>query len=107
MPVDQINGLQITLPQITTYAPFDSVKHYEDYIARLKQIPATLDQAIAVMRQGELDGLMPPKYLLEKTVDQTQKIAEPAGDKNPFTAPATKFPMQLQPRIENVCTMRW
>jgi uncharacterized protein (DUF885 family) len=92
MPVDQINGLQITLPQITTYAPFDSVKHYEDYIARLKQIPATLDQAIAVMRQGELDGLMPPKYLLEKAADQTQKIAEPAGDKNPFTAPATKFP---------------
>src|SRR6202007_3297977 len=84
MPVDQYNGLQITLPQITTYAPFDSVKHYEDYIARLKQIPAAFDAAIAVMRQGEQDGLMPPRYLLEKTIPQCKNIAGLAGDANPF-----------------------
>jgi uncharacterized protein (DUF885 family) len=92
MPVDQYNGLQIALPQITTYAPFDSVKHYEDYIARLRQIPATFDAAIAVMRQGEQDGLMPPKYLLEKTLPQFRNIADPAGDANPFAVPAAKFP---------------
>src|ERR1700678_445845 len=32
MPVDQMNGIHIVLPQIPTFAPFDSVKHYEDYI---------------------------------------------------------------------------
>src|ERR1019366_1835862 len=44
MPVDQYNGIHLTLPQIPTYAPFDTVKHYEDYIARLKQVPVSLDR---------------------------------------------------------------
>jgi len=74
MPVDQFNGIHIYLPQIPTYAPFDSVKHYEDYIARLKQIPVSLDQATDVMRQGMRDGLMPPAYLLEKTLPQCDDI---------------------------------
>jgi len=92
MPVDQYNGLQIFLPQIATYAPFDSVKHYEDYIARLKQIPASFDQAVLVMRQGVQDSLVPPRYLLEKTIPQCKDIADAAGEKSPFAAPLAKFP---------------
>jgi uncharacterized protein (DUF885 family) len=92
MPVDQFNGVQIFFPQIPTYAPFDTVKHYDDYIARLKQIPSRFDQVIAVLKQGEKDGLIQPKYLIEKTVPQCQNIADPAGETNPFGLPATRIP---------------
>ena len=92
MPVDQFNGIHIYLPQIPTYAPFDSVKHYEDYIARLKQIPVSLDQATDVMRQGMRDGLMPPAYLLEKTLPQCDDIVKSAGEANPFATPVKKIP---------------
>ena len=46
--------------------PLDSVAHYQDYIARLHQIPRVLEQTTEVMRQGMKDGLMPPKLVLEK-----------------------------------------
>ena len=45
-----------------------------------------------VARQGEKDGLMPPKFLLEKVAAQAQSIAEPAGEANVFGQPVAKFP---------------
>jgi uncharacterized protein (DUF885 family) len=92
MPVDQFFGVQITVPQIATVAPFDTVKYYEDYIARMHQVPGRFEQLTATMRQGMKDKLMPPKYLLEKTVVQCHDIATQGGEKNPFAAPVLHFP---------------
>ena len=44
------------------------------------------------MRNGMRDGLMPPKYLLEKVSIQAQEIADDSLDKSPFTSPVRKFP---------------
>lgn len=92
MPVDQFNGAHLLFPQISTYAPFDTVRHYDDYLARLKQIPSRVDQILALLRQGEQDHLMPPKYLLEKVVVQCQNVADPAGEANPFAEPLKHMP---------------
>jgi uncharacterized protein (DUF885 family) len=51
-----------------------------------------IDQLIGVLKQGEKDRLMPPRYLLEKTVDQCRKLAAPEGEANAFGRPVTKFP---------------
>jgi uncharacterized protein (DUF885 family) len=92
MPVDQFNGVQIWLPQIATLAPFDTVRHYQDWIARLHQVPRVLSEVTEVLRQGMRDKLMPPKYLLEKAVQQTETLANTGGIANPFAAPATHIP---------------
>jgi uncharacterized protein (DUF885 family) len=92
MPVDQIGGIQLQLAQFTAIIPFDSTKHYEDYVGRLRSIPQTIDQTIEVLKQGEKDKLMPPRYLLEKTVEQCKSIAAPAGEENVFGRPVVKFP---------------
>ena len=63
------------------------MKDYENYIARLHQIPRVLDQVTANMKVGLHDHLMPPKFLLEKVTVQAQEIANAAGDKSPFTQP--------------------
>ncbi len=94
-PVDQFNGIQILLPQVVAAVPLDSVQHYEDYVARLRQIPHLLDEAMELMRQGEKDRLLPPKFLLERTVEQCQSIANPAGEANPFAEPLRRFPESI------------
>jgi uncharacterized protein (DUF885 family) len=66
MPVDQFNGIQIGLADLPNAVPLDSVKHYEDYVARLHQIPRVLNQTEEVLRLGAKDNLMPVKFLLEK-----------------------------------------
>jgi uncharacterized protein (DUF885 family) len=91
MPIDQFNGLHLQLAQFASMVPLDSTKHYEDYLARLDKVPALFDQIIDVLKQGEKDQLMPPRFLLEKVVTQIQSIAQPAGEANVFGRPAAKF----------------
>jgi uncharacterized protein (DUF885 family) len=91
MPVDQFNGIHLLLAQFVAALPFDSTKHYEDYVARLNQVPRVIDQLIEVLKQGEKDKLMPPRFLLEKVVTQCKSIADPAGEASVFGKPVVKF----------------
>jgi uncharacterized protein (DUF885 family) len=97
MPVNQFDGVQIFYPQLQSIAPLDTTQHYDDYVARLHQIPRALGQVIALLQAGERDGLLPPKYLLEKTVTQCQDIAAAPGETNVFALPVTKFPAAIPP----------
>jgi uncharacterized protein (DUF885 family) len=92
MPLDQFNGVHLALAQFVSAMPFDSTKHYEDYIARLNQVPGLLDELTDVLKQGEKDKLLPPRFLLEKVVKQCEAIAEPAGEASAFGQPVAKFP---------------
>jgi uncharacterized protein (DUF885 family) len=94
-PVDQFNGIQIMLPQIVSAIPLDSTKHYEDYLARLHQIPRLLDETIAVLQEGEKEKLLPPKFLLEKVVGQCQSITAASGTASSFAEPLKKFPPSI------------
>ena len=91
MPVNQQNGVHTRLADLPNAMPFDSVPHYQDYISRLHQIPRALEQTTEVMKQGEKDGLMPPKFLLEKLPGQCDGII----DANPFLEPTKKFPKEF------------
>ena len=66
MPINQQNGVHTGLADLPLSVPFDSVKHYEDYIARLHQIPRVLSQTTEVLRAGLKDKLMPVRFLIEK-----------------------------------------
>jgi uncharacterized protein (DUF885 family) len=95
MPVDQQNGIQIFLPDLVNVLSFDSVKDYEDYLSRLTQVPRLLDQTIIQMRKGMNEKLMPPRFLLEKVVDQSSALASHEPEKSPFAQPFSNFPMSI------------
>lgn len=92
MPIDQFSGLHIQLPQLVSMLPFDSTRHYEDYLTRLHQVPQGFDRVIELLKAGENDKLMPPRFLLEKTVGQCKTISDPAGEANLFARPVMDFP---------------
>jgi len=95
MPVAQNNGIQIDLPQYVSVLSFQSVKDYEDYIARLKAWPVLFDQTMVQMRKGMAAGRMPPRFLLEKVVDQANGIATQQPEKSPFAHPFFDFPKTM------------
>jgi uncharacterized protein (DUF885 family) len=91
MPISQMRGIHNSLADLPNLVPLDTAQHYEDYIARLHQIPRAFEQTIEVLRQGEKDGLMPARKLLEQIPAQCEgTIAE-----NPFLAPTKKFPASI------------
>jgi uncharacterized protein (DUF885 family) len=95
MPVDQFNGLHSELPQLVSILSFDSVKDYNDYIARLKKIPTAFQQISDNMMTGIDDHRVPPKYLLEKVLVQVNAIAQQKPEDTPFARPLKKFPANI------------
>jgi uncharacterized protein (DUF885 family) len=88
MPVNQMDGPHLRLADLPLAVPFDSVKQYEDYIARLHQIPRVFTQTEEVLRAGVQDHLVPVRFLIEKVPAQCQGVI--AAD--PFLLPTKKFP---------------
>src|SRR5208337_3733292 len=68
--------------------PFDSVKHYEDYISRLHQIPMAFLQTEDVLRAGVRDHLVPVRFIAEKVPGQADGVITA----DPFLLPLKKFP---------------
>src|SRR5882724_8086882 len=95
MPVSQNSGPHIDLPQLVSLLAFTNVKDYEDYIARLKQMPRVFDETVVQMRKGMAEGLMPPKLLLEKVVDQAGGIGAQKPEDCPFAGPFAKVPESI------------
>jgi len=93
MPISQMQGIHRDLADLPNSVPLDTVQHYEDYIARLHQIPRAFAQTIAVLKQGEKDGLLPPRVLLNQIPAQCEDIISD----DPFLIPTKKFPSSISP----------
>jgi uncharacterized protein (DUF885 family) len=91
MPLSQMDGIHLHLADLARAVPLDTVQQYEDYVARLRQIPRALKQTIQVLRQGERDRLMPVRFLLEKVPGQCDDIIS----EDPFLDPLKKFPATI------------
>jgi uncharacterized protein (DUF885 family) len=92
MPVNQFNGFHTALPQMVARLQFDDVKDYDNYIERLKKIPKAFSQNMTNMELGIDEGRMPPQYLMEKVLAQTQTLAQQKPEASPFALPLKKFP---------------
>jgi len=95
MPINQMNGIHLEYAALPSQIPLQTVKDYENYIARLHAIPQAFDQVTQNMEQGLRDKLMPPKYLLEKATAETQDIADKSPENSPFAKPIKHFPAKF------------
>jgi uncharacterized protein (DUF885 family) len=95
MPVDQRDGPQLDLPYLITITPFNSLQDYENYLSRLRQISRVFQQTTANMRRGMSDGLMQPRYLLEKVSTEAADVAKQSGESSPFFGPLKQFPAAI------------
>jgi uncharacterized protein (DUF885 family) len=95
LPVNQFYGLQVGLPQLVAQLSFNSVKDYDDYIARLKKVPLAFQQTTDDMSIGMEDRREPPAYLMEKVLTQVNTIANEKPQDSPFALPLKKFPTSV------------
>jgi uncharacterized protein (DUF885 family) len=95
LPVNQFYGLQVGLPQLVAQLSFNSVKDYDDYIARLKKVPLAFQQTTDDMSIGMEDRREPPAYLMQKVLTQVNTIANEKPQDSPFALPLKKFPASV------------
>jgi uncharacterized protein (DUF885 family) len=95
MPVNQFSGFHTDIVQLVSNLSFETVKDYDDYIARLKKLPTVFSQNMTNMQLGVDEGRVPPAYLLEKVVTQTETLAAQKPAESPFAQPLKKFPASI------------
>jgi uncharacterized protein (DUF885 family) len=92
MPVDQMNGIHLMWAQLPGYTRFAGTSDYDDYLKRLHKLPLAFDQVQQDLQLGIKDSLLPPRYLLDKVVQQAEQIGSAAEAQSPFAVPVKNFP---------------
>jgi uncharacterized protein (DUF885 family) len=95
MPVNQMDGIHTTYPRLVAALSFDTVKDYDDWIARLRALPKAFDQVTTNMSIGMEDHRVPPKYLLEKALEQVKELASQKPEDSPLAMPLKQFPASI------------
>ncbi|MCU1309026.1 MAG: hypothetical protein JWO20_151 [Candidatus Angelobacter sp.] len=94
MPVDAQKGGIQTADTIAENLRFDTVKDYEDWIARMNALPVYMDQTIALMQEGLRTGVKPPKVIMTRVAGQIDKQIVPPEDSG-FYLPFKRFPRSI------------
>jgi uncharacterized protein (DUF885 family) len=97
MPVNQMSGIHQTYPRLVAQLEFKTVKDYDDWIARLHAIPTAFEQTTHNMSIGVEDHRVPPKFLMEKVLEQVKELAHQKPEDSPLAMPLQKFPSSIPP----------
>jgi uncharacterized protein (DUF885 family) len=99
IPLNSDSGFHTSLTFLPREMPLDSVAGYENYLARLRQLPRYFDQQIANLRSGLARGMTLPREVLGG-IDATI-AAHVVGDPQDsvFHAPFETFP-PMMPKAE-------
>jgi uncharacterized protein (DUF885 family) len=72
--------------------PLATPAQYRAYLARLEQLPAWIDQAIANMKQGVKQGVVQPKAITAKMLPQFRQLAASDAEASIFYTPIKNLP---------------
>ncbi|HEY6488618.1 MAG TPA: DUF885 domain-containing protein [Terracidiphilus sp.] len=95
MPVNQMGGIYSDYPQLVAQLSFKEVKDYDDWIARLHALPKAFNQVMTNMSIGIEDQRVPPKFLMEKTLEQVKDLANQKPEDSPLAMPLKSFPSSI------------
>jgi uncharacterized protein (DUF885 family) len=80
------------LAEVAEFAPFATVKDYDNWIARINASGTYIDQWIVLLTQGTTEKLTQPRIVINKVLEQLQGPLTGDPEANPFYAPFKKMP---------------
>jgi uncharacterized protein (DUF885 family) len=95
MPVNQMDGIYSDYPRLAAELSLTTVKDYDDWIARLHALPNAFAQVTENMSIGMDDRRVPPKFLLEKALDEVKQLASQKPEDSPLALPLKSFPASI------------
>ena len=96
IPLNQREGIQTT-DELADALRFETVKDYEDWIARLKAFPALMDQITDLMRMGAREHFVHPKIIMQRLPAQIDKQLVSDPTQSGFYRPFRHFGRDISP----------
>jgi uncharacterized protein (DUF885 family) len=97
IPITSDSGFQTEIARLPQEIPLATVRDYENYVSRLRAIPAYFEQHVAFMREGLRTGFTVPRVVLEGYDVTIRTHATGAAEKSVFWKPFDSFPSGVPP----------
>jgi uncharacterized protein (DUF885 family) len=94
MPVTQRGGVQ-SADELAELLRFQSVRDYDDWLARLRAFPAYVDQTLEVLREGVRAKMLWPKVTLQRVPGQLDRQLGARTEESGFYKPFRNFPPDI------------
>jgi uncharacterized protein (DUF885 family) len=94
MSFNQREGPQ-TSDDLGSSLRFESVKDYSDWLARMRALPAHMDQVIALLREGISERMVHPRVIMERIPGQIDKQIVSDPTQSGFYKPFKHFPKTI------------
>ena len=94
LPMDQRGGLQDE-DSTADVLQFDTIRDYEDWIARLKAFPLYTARTMALMRQGITEKIVHPKIVMQRVPAQIRKQLVDQPQDSPYYKPFRTFVVEF------------
>jgi len=95
MPLNQMDGVHLTAPDVLDAQPRERVSDYEAILTRLKRLPAAVEQNHELLGKGLAGGLSPPRIALRGVPRQLVQLVPDEPMASALLAPFTKFPARI------------
>ncbi len=95
LPLDHFDHVPGTLANYasgTGSQPLATVRQQQEYISRLNQLPAWIDQAIVNMRVGVKQGIVQPRSIIEAMIPQFKQLTSSTPEASIYYSPVKHFP---------------
>jgi uncharacterized protein (DUF885 family) len=95
MPADQMSNIATLAAMMGSGSgaqPFQTVKDYDNWLARGNRLPTLIDSSIANMREGMRTGVVQPRALMVKVVPQIDALMNADPEKTVFWGPIKAMP---------------
>ena len=84
-PLNQFGGANVRLVEtLTLRHPLASQRDVENYLTRLALVPARMNEVVADATQLATKKLIPPRFILQATLDSMRAFCETAPERNPL-----------------------
>jgi uncharacterized protein (DUF885 family) len=97
MPITQLGGVQQDVPSTIAQMAANTVRDYEDIVARLRGVPVLVDQTIALLERGLTAQVTPPRVTLRDVPQQAANLVVDDPLTSPLLKAFTRFPATVSP----------
>jgi uncharacterized protein (DUF885 family) len=95
LPLNHFDNIPSTLANYaggTGSQPLGTVKQYQDYLSRVRQLAPWIDQAIANMRTGIKQGIVQPKAITQAMLPQMAALRSDTPEASVYYSPVKRMP---------------
>jgi uncharacterized protein (DUF885 family) len=86
--IDHMEGIQLAISQIAQFQAADTPERLEKFVARLHAYETSIDATIRIMDEGRASGRTAARVVVERTIDQLDRLLAIPVDESPIVATA-------------------